>query len=73
MVEADGGTLLLDEIGALPKSTQEMLDRVLATGEVRPVGCNGSQSVDLRLIATTSTPLPETSTKCSPSGSARRS
>jgi len=59
MVEADGGTLILDEIGALPKSTQETLDRVLATGEVRPVGCNGSSSVDLRLIATSSTPLPE--------------
>ena len=57
MVEADTGTLILDEIGALPKSTQETLDRVLATGEVRPVGCNGSSSVDLRLIATTSAPL----------------
>jgi DNA-binding NtrC family response regulator len=59
MVEADGGTLLLDEVGALPRETQEKLDRVLATGEVRPVGCNGSNSVDIRLIATTSRPLPE--------------
>jgi len=59
VVEADGGTLLLDEIGALPVETQERLDRVLATGEVRPVGCNGSSSVDVRLIATTSRPLPE--------------
>jgi DNA-binding NtrC family response regulator len=59
MLKADGGTLVLDEIGALPASTQETLDRVLATGEVRPVGCNGSSSVDLRLIATCSTPLPE--------------
>ena len=42
MVEADGGTLVLDEIGALPQETQARLDRVLATGEVRPVGCNGS-------------------------------
>jgi DNA-binding NtrC family response regulator len=57
MVEADGGTLLLDEIGALPKETQERLDRVLATGEVRPVGCNGSNSVDIRLIATSSRAL----------------
>jgi len=59
IVEADGGTLLLDEIGALPAETQARLDRVLATGEVRPVGCNGSNSVDVRLIATSSRPLPE--------------
>jgi DNA-binding NtrC family response regulator len=59
MVEADCGTLLLDEVGALPKETQERLDRVLATGEVRPVGCNGSNSVDVRVIATSSRPLPE--------------
>jgi DNA-binding NtrC family response regulator len=57
MLGANGGTLVLDEIGALPASTQETLDRVLATGEVRPVGCNGSSSVDIRLIATSSTPL----------------
>ncbi len=59
IVEADGGTLLLDEIGALPRETQEKLDRVLATGEVRPVGCNGSNSVDVRLVATASRELPE--------------
>lgn len=59
MLEADMGTLVLDEIGALPQSTQETLDRVLATGEVRPVGCNGSSSIDIRLIATTSAPLAE--------------
>ena len=59
MLEADMGTLILDEIAALPQSTQETLDRVLATGEVRPVGCNGSSSIDVRLIGTSSTPLPE--------------
>ena len=57
ILQADGGTLLLDDIGALPLETQAALDRVLATGEVRPVGCNGSNSVDIRLIATTSGPL----------------
>ena len=59
ILEANGGTLLLDEIAALPAETQELLDRVLATGEVRPVGCNGSSSVDVRVIATTSRPLPD--------------
>jgi DNA-binding NtrC family response regulator len=37
--------------------TQQALDRTLATGEVRPVGCNGSYSVDVRLIATSSRQL----------------
>jgi DNA-binding NtrC family response regulator len=59
LVQADGGTLLLDEIGALPPETQERLDRVLATGEVRPVGLNGSYSIDVRVIATCSRPLPD--------------
>ena len=59
LVQADGGTLILDEIGALPAETQEVLDRVLATGEVRPVGLNGSYSVDVRVIATSSRPLPD--------------
>lgn len=57
ILEANGGTLLLDDVTALPCATQEALDRTLATGEVRPVGCNGSHSVDVRLIATSSRPL----------------
>ncbi|HXH53630.1 MAG TPA: sigma-54 dependent transcriptional regulator [Sphingomicrobium sp.] len=59
LVEANGGTLLLDEVASLPKDTQQQLDRMLATGEVRPVGCNGSYSVDVRVIATSSQALPE--------------
>jgi DNA-binding NtrC family response regulator len=59
MVAANGGTLLLDDITALPSKTQKALDRTLATGEVRPVGCNGSHSVDVRVIATSSKPLPD--------------
>jgi DNA-binding NtrC family response regulator len=59
LVQADTGTLVLHEIGILPAQTQEVLDRVLATGEVRPVGLNGSNSVDVRVIATTSRPLPD--------------
>jgi DNA-binding NtrC family response regulator len=59
LVQADGGTLILDEISALPADTQDRLDRMLATGEVRPVGLNGSYSVDVRVIATSTRPLPE--------------
>ena len=59
LVQSDGGTLVLDEIAALPPETQEQLDRVLATGEVRPVGLNGSYSVDVRIIATSSRALPD--------------
>ena len=59
LVQADGGTLILDEIAELPADTQERLDRMLATGEVRPVGLNGSYSVDVRVIATSGRPLPE--------------
>ena len=59
LVQVDGGTLIMDEIGVLPEQTQETLDRVLATGEVRPVGLNGSYSVDVRVIATSSRPLGE--------------
>src|SRR3954452_10111491 len=59
LVQADGGTLVIDEIGMLPAETQELLDRVLATGEVRPVGLNGSYSVDVRVIVTSSRSLPD--------------
>src|SRR5688572_25607913 len=59
IVQADGGTLLLDEVGELPAETQQRLDRMLATGEVRPVGCNGSSSVDIRVIASSSRALPD--------------
>ena len=59
LVEADHGTLVLEEIGELPAETQETLDRVLATGEVRPVGCNGSTSIDVRLVATSTRALPD--------------
>ena len=59
LVQSDGGTLILDEVTALPDDTQERLDRMLATGEVRPVGLNGSHSVDVRVIATSSRSLPD--------------
>ncbi len=51
---ADGGTIFLDEIGALPAELQEKLLRVLRDGEYSPVGGARSRRVDVRVVSSTS-------------------
>ncbi len=51
--EADGGTLLLDEIGEMPLVLQAKLLRVLQEGCIRPVGADREQPINVRIIAAT--------------------
>jgi DNA-binding NtrC family response regulator len=50
---ADGGTLLLDEIGEMPLHLQSKLLSVLEEGQVRKLGSHSLKPVDVRIIAAT--------------------
>jgi two-component system response regulator HupR/HoxA len=50
LAQAHGGTLFLDEIGDMSAEMQKKLLRVLQEGEVRPVGSDQVEKVDVRLL-----------------------
>jgi DNA-binding NtrC family response regulator len=52
-IDADGGSIFLDEIGELPMDAQVKLLRVLENGEAQPIGARMPQHVDVRVIAAT--------------------
>jgi two-component system response regulator AtoC len=55
--EADGGTIVLDEVGELPPNVQAALLRALQDGEIQRVGSARPEKVDVRIIAATNRDL----------------
>ena len=58
-VQADGGTICLDEIGDIPVTVQTKLLRVLQNKEVKVLGSNTTRPVDVRILASTNQNLEE--------------
>jgi psp operon transcriptional activator len=56
--QADGGTLVLDELGTVPLRMQEKILRVIEYGELQRVGGSGTISTDVRIVGVTNEDLP---------------
>ncbi len=57
--QADGGTLLLDEIADMPYNLQSKLLRVIENWEIKPLGSDKIKKIDVRLISATNQNLKE--------------
>ena len=57
LVQANGGTVMLDEIGELPLNAQKTFLRSLQERVVRPIGGKTEVSIDVRIIAATNVDL----------------
>ena len=57
LVEASGGTVVLDEIGELPLEVQSKLLRFVQDKQLTPVGGSRAQTVDVRIVAATNRDL----------------
>jgi len=55
--EADGGTILLDEIGEMELAIQAKLLRLIQDGVLRPVGDESDQRINVRILAATNRKL----------------
>jgi DNA-binding NtrC family response regulator len=57
LVQADGGSIIIDHVECIPLETQAKLVEFLNSGEVQMIGGTIRQSVDVRIIATSASPL----------------
>lgn len=59
IIEAEGGTLFIDEVGQMPNDAQIKLLRVLQTGDFHPAGARHPREADVRIIAASNRTLLE--------------
>lgn len=57
LVQADGGSIIIDHVECIPMDTQARLVEFLNSGDVQTIGGTIRQAVDVRIIATSATPL----------------
>src|SRR3546814_4273622 len=57
LVEADGGSIIIDHVECIPLETQAKLVEFINSGEVQMIGGTIRQSVDVRIISTSASPL----------------